>query len=449
MSSYDPKARLKEYHITLKHVLGDVQDSLWLKLGVNELKRSSETTSLAKNEQELQVLQTSIKEIKERLEFLRTPNVLVEQEIEGNSHTHTQKGLRPTPNFHFNLSTQFPIRNHETFESEGCVWKTKLCPEGGKTFVGEVKTKPFKDANVTVLFYGWRNEMSALEINHLEDTLATLESLRVGFETDLKTSKDVMKKLAGERSRLESKRDECIKDLAVIEKSDPAKDIPQDILEILEVKSISQLALHYKLLTRVNKIEDQAPAMSDATIRLFSTSENEIKNAWTALISMRNRYLDFSQATQKSSREFLGELESLSLNGTTLASLQTSKTAVANKKGCRNHKVEALCKSASADLEVLELDLQSVVTDLESEAMKAEKTAEAERDAKRRKIEVALKDFIDLTKNEEHARADAVEAVSRDMRHVGVIAALRTMSTTSDAWMSVYRGARAGIIHAV
>jgi len=418
-----------------------------LKVGVNKSERSSETTSLAKNEQELPVLRTSIKEKTERLEFLRTPNVLVEQEIEGNCRSYTQKGLRPTPNFHFNLSTQFPIRNYETFESKGCVWKTKLCPEGGKTFVGEVKTRPFKDANVTVLLYGWRNEMSTLEINHLEDTLTALECLRVRLETCIKTSKEVMKKLAEERSGLQSKQDECIRDLAVIEKSDLVEDIAQEILEILEAKSISQLAVHYKLLTRVNKIEDQAPAMSDAAILLFSTSENEIKKAWTASTSMRNRYLDISQVTQKYSREFLGELKNLSVNGTTLVSLQTLKTTVEKRNGWRNHKVEALCKSAIADLEVLELDLQSAMAELKSEAAKAEKIAEAERGTKKGKIEAALKDFIDLTKNEEHARGAAVEAVSRDMRHIGVIAALRTMPNTSDAWMSVYRGARVGIIH--
>lgn len=236
------KAILQDYHQAIKDALLDLESSTESKLAKKILELEAPMVDILKKNC---ILLTNIVAIHSRLLYLDRKD-LEKQEVEGQFELqHIQRGVRPTPNFSFNLRVRFPIRQHGETTSNGSKWKTLVCKPGGYTFTGVLINPRFADAYAKVTLGGWRNEIFASEIEELKSSLlktnaerAELEKRKVQVEATLK------KNLY--QAKLNFRVDHFIKDLDYLNDLErifaKRPSFPKDVLPFLDASSISGLA---------------------------------------------------------------------------------------------------------------------------------------------------------------------------------------------------------------
>lgn len=441
MASYQPSVRLKEYHTLLRQNLTKAYNLLSLQHGVTESAIFSEERILETNRQELAILQANIKESEERLKFLDT-DILVEQQTD--FQTHIQKGVRPTPNLHFSTVAQYPIRKFETSQCDNCIWKALNCPFGASIFKGEVKTKAWKNASAGVKLYGWLREVSAKEISIIVDTLRSLKSLQMGFESDVKATEIALQNLHTERETVQSQTHDCTKDLQILEQFDSKMILAKEILKILKAGSVAGLAFHYGLVTRVSRRDDNSPPLDEGTVWLFSAFENEIQKNLAISSRTRKSYNSFfASSPEVSSRAIYEQLSNIFSNSEFSAGTANSELRHRKKTGDQSSSLDRLYETAADDFQALDRDLLKILTNLSSEARTKEEIAKREGKDATTTISLVFKRLFNLIKREESAREWSAAAMVEYRRHIGIVTALRSLPSTSEAWLSVFRGAKA------
>lgn len=452
------EAILQDYHQAIKDALLDLKSSTESKLAKKILELESPMVDILKEDC---ILLTNIDAICSRLLYLDRKD-LEKQEVEGQSEMHhIQRGAWPTPNFSFNLSVRFPIRQHDERTSNGSKWKTLICRPGGYTFTGVLINPRFADVYAKVTLGGWRKEIFASEIEELKSSLnktnaerAELEKRKVQVEATL--SKNLY------QAKLNFRLDHFIKDLDYLNDleriSAKRPSFPKEVLPFLDAGSISGLAQYYGLVSSVNKNEGGMSELSTGAKWLIETYKVQLDSVLESIKGSKANYRDFSSKSTSASHKFLASFEDTKVYSSknsqqaqdpSIVEFKAICSIVFNKKHTMVQEsdpiLEALYKSARSDLANLrawESSQDGVVSRFKAEAAELEQEFEKRRNARAHKDVRDFKENIKLTEMDEMAWQLAAKAMQNEFRHIGVFAALRHAPTMGDAWMSILRGMR-------
>ena len=441
MSTENHAQTLSAYHTILQRTLLDLRE-------ITAAKLASMNLDLARGASHLQHLQGEARSLAAKIEssisrclFLDTSD-LERQEVEGqSSYHHVHKLIRPSPNYVFNLRTKFPIRKYIDSLGVASSWKTLLCQEGGTTFSGEVKTKALKDGRAEVALYGWRREIFASEISYLNESVANLIDSQTTLDTAIYQAKSEITKIHSEKDVIQRELDDREQDTKTLAQRNFEKASATEGIRYLEAESISGLAKCCGLVSEVMKGEDNTPAIGEALTWLIGSSQNELISALEHLEDAKSRY---SNCLSNNRKIILSHLRTLRSNCPTehhdedfdkaVSDIYTKEDdsfeIVQEAQAMAIHDLYQLDKSFIDEKEAIRVDCE----EKRNESTAAHETSQI--------IMMELVRCIDLTKRDQRAHTASRHALESDKRHVGVVAALNSRASESDAWMSVYLGMR-------
>ena len=433
--------KLSAYHDVLQRTLLDSRDITATKLISIDLELARKRLQLQQLHDDGHSLAARLESSINRWSFLDTTD-LVKQEVEGqSSYHHTYKWLRPTPNFVFHLRTRFPIRKYVDSLSEESNWKTLACEEGETAFTGEVKTKAFKDGRATIALYGWRREIFASEILDLKDLVATLMDSQTSLETTIFTAKSEVTELQSERDVIQSMLNDRDRDLRILGCHVSKAPNATEGMPYLEVESISGLATFYGLISQLMNGEDNTPAIGEAMAWLIDSSHIELDSALEHLEDAKCRYSNCVSDNRKVTQDHLRTLKSIVRTKSHEKIFQNALSDIPchliedNSSEIVRHALDM----ASDDLCRIEKSFMDEKQAIQVNWNKIDPPTARETT---QIIMMELTHSINFTKRDQRAQEASRRALEGNMRHVGVVAALNSGATGSDAWMSIYRGMR-------
>lgn len=438
MSSKDLKATLQAYDNCILTTLLELKRSITLKLNSTNVELVRLKSQLNDIQINLGTVQDNIEAINKTLLPLDTSDLEV-LEVQGQTEFHHLcRGLRLTPNFHFNLYTRFPIRNYSAIQFKESVWKTQACEIGGYTFKGEVRTQAFKDGYAKVILYGYRRDVMASTIASLKGPLRDLNGSRHLYSSRLEDTKPEIWKLEIEKAKLLSELDGCRKDLQSIELLASINDTSGPEI-FLRDRSISGLAVHHGLTLMV---ADLVPKPSNATTWLFKAFESELSSALTYLKDMKENYTKANFNLRTYFNKLPGQFEGIDRNTScpNFASVCSKMRSLAAESN--TSQVLDLRQVANSELQSLDSSLKSALSLLKAEMETIEPATNVQTAMH---VLGDLRKRVELTKKELAACNASVVAVNEG-QYIGVIASKRMASTTTEAWMDAYRGAKAGMV---
>jgi len=440
MSSQDLAATLQTYNNCILTTLLELRRSIAIKLNSTHAELARLTLQCNNIQSDLNTVEENIEATNKLLLSLDTLDLEV-LEVQGQTEFHHQcKGLRK-PDFHFDLRTQFPIRNYSVIQVKESVWKTQVCEIGGYTFKGEVRTKAFKNGHAKVMLYGYRRDVMASAINGLKESLGALKGPRRLHSSRLEDTKTEIRKLEVVKANLLSELDNCRKDLQSVTLLASINDTSAPGI-FLRDRSIAGLAAHHGLTLTMTK-EDSVPDQSQATTWLFRAFESELSSALTYLKDMKENYVNANLNLRKSSSGLPGRLEDLDRNTKCpeLAAVCREISALTARN--TSSRVLDLSRVATREVRSLALNLQDALSLLKTEMEAIEPVTTIQSSIH---ILGDLCHRIELTEKELAACKASVAAV-KDGRYIGVIASRKMAPTTTEAWMDVYRGVKAGVVN--
>ena len=441
MASENQAQTLSAYHTILQRTLLELREITATKLASIDLDLARKASWLQQLHGEARSLAAKIETSINRRFFLDTGD-LVRQEVEGqSSYHHVHKLIRPTPNFVFNLRTRYPIRKYVDSLGDSSRWKTLLCQEGGTTFNGEVKTKVLQDGRAEVSLYGWRREMFASEISYLNDLVANLIDSQTIADTAIYQAKSEITTLQSERELIQRELDDREQDMKtlgqrIFEEANATERVPY-----LEAESISGLARCYGLVSEVMKGEDNMPVIGEALAWLIRSTQNELISALEHLKDGESRY---SSCLSNNRLIILDYLRTLKYNCPTEHHDRDFDKVVVEIAMTEDDGYEIVRKAQNTALDDLSQLDKSFIEEKEAIRVDCEEKTDAST-AARETTQIIMTELvraIDLTKRDQRAHTASRHALESDKRHVGVVAALNSRTSGSDAWMSVYRGMR-------
>lgn len=446
MLQHDQAVRLHAYHLALQATLLEIHDSTSLRLGIIKSEIATEELSLRILRENSRSYAEKLEMCIKRAEYLNVTD-FEEQETEGQRiHHHIHKTLRLTPNFHFDLRTKFPIRKSVETLSEGCSWKYTICEEGGTSFAGEVKTKPLKDARAEVMLYGWRKEIFASEITSLEASVTELIGLQnaANLKIGLSESRIASAEMDVEAVRL--RLNTCEQDLQKLNWQTSNATQNLNLVLCLDVGSISGLASLYGLSSQVDTVEGETPKVTEGAKWLIHSFEISFKVTISLFRSVKSRHEEWMSSLRTSSQVHIHDIILKALSYGHHEGFEKAGSQVASYlgRGRKSAQTLKLHKIAMDDFRQLRDQYKEVrlATSIEFENLQTAITAA--RDISGHAVSVELNERIRLTKNEMEAHKASFHAINGFSRHVGVVAAVSSHETISDAWMSIYRGKKAG-----
>ena len=425
---------LRDHHTTLRSILFNLRSGITGRLETQRKRIESRRSVIKDVESKIQALKDDIDAANSRTTYLDTTDLEEQKDFDGQAtFLHIRKSIGITPNFQYNLKTKFPIRKYETDLDRYSKWKSVTCELGGYSFQGEVKTKPFQDGRAQVALYTWKKDIHAVEIEAVKKCI-------VEAQEQVAACISQVDKLNSDCERLRVRQETTLKqlnesnlDIGIMSsiQLEPSKDDP--IQAYVEADSISGIAEYYNLRSKFYKKNDGQPAtwLSRSYGTYHASVVAYLDRAKAEYLALVTRITPSDLTAHEDLLDMTKGPEITSAELSVRQTMQDSNLDI---------EVQALCNEALGDLQDLKAPLASIPTLLLGEVSSNNSQTMAEPGESAVTVEQKLGQCINMLKRDLKAQDEATRLIEADIRAVGVEAALRSMSATSDAWLSVYRG---------
>ena len=434
---------LSTYHTILQRTLSDLREVTATKSASIDLELATKASQLQQLHDEARSLAARVESSISRCLFLDTSD-LVRQEVDGqSSYHHVHKLFGPRPNYVFDLRTKFPIRKYVDSLGDASSWKTLRCEEGGTAFNGEVKTKALKDGRAEVALYGWRREMFASEIVDLNGLVAHLMDSQTTSDTTIHKVKSTITIIESEREVIQRELNDRDQDMRTLGQRISYAPNTTEGIPYLEAASISGLARSYELVSEVMKSEDSTPAIGEAATWLICSSQNELNGALEHIEDGKTRYSNCVSDYCETTLNYLGNIEYNFLEKHHDKDFEQVVSEIHRDltEDGSSETVRKIYDMALDDLYQLDMSFLDGKESMQVDCEETDTETTVAREATQL-IMTELVYYIHLTKRDLRAHSASRNALDGDMRHVGIVAALNSSASASDAWMSIYRGMR-------